>query len=94
MEVSQCCIRLAENDFMHIHPSEKNKILCFGKNREQREKRKLTQEKLGELTELSTVTISAIERGVKAPSFESLCALIKVLNLDARRIFPYDPGNL
>ena len=62
--------------------------------REQREKRKLTQEKLGELTELSTVTISAIERGVKAPSFESLCALIKVLNLDARRIFPYDPGNL
>lgn len=30
--ISQCCIRLAENDFMHIHPSEKNKILCFGKN--------------------------------------------------------------
>ncbi|MCI8540681.1 MAG: helix-turn-helix transcriptional regulator [Erysipelotrichaceae bacterium] len=67
------------------------KRLRFGAYvKEQRNRRNLTQEKLAELTDLSPVTISAIERGDKAPSFDSLCVIIQALNLDAHRIFPYD----
>lgn len=69
---------------------DKKKIQFGEYVKDQRERKKLTQEQLAELTDLSTVTISAIERGVKAPSFESMSNIIRVLNLDSRRIFPYE----
>ena len=75
-----------------IRMERNEKKIQFGEYvKEQRERKKLTQEQLAEQTELSTVTISAIERGVKAPSFESMSSIICVLNLDPRRIFPYKP---
>lgn len=71
--------------------SKENKIKFGLYVKEQRERMKMTQEQLAERTDLSMVTISAIERGVKAPSFESLYAIIEALGLDARRIFAYEP---
>jgi transcriptional regulator with XRE-family HTH domain len=44
-----------------------------------REKRSLTQEKLGELAELDPTYISGIERGIRNPSLLSLHRIAKAL---------------
>ena len=54
-----------------------------------RDRMRLTQEGLGELTDLAAATISSIERCEKAPSFESLFKIVDVIQLDTRKIFPY-----
>lgn len=54
-----------------------------------RDKMWLTQEGLAELVDLAAATISSIERCEKAPSFETLCKIVEVLQLDSRKIFPY-----
>ena len=57
-------------------------LVALGRNvRSHREKKKLTQEALGELAELHTTYISDIERGVRNPSITSLISLAHALGL-------------
>lgn len=53
--------------------------------RRARKKKRMTQEELGEKTELSTAHIGHIERGTRIPSLEALLSLAAVLGtgLDA-----------
>lgn len=48
-----------------------------------RKKAHLSQEKLAELTELSRVFISFVERGEKTPSIESIVRIANALNVSA-----------
>lgn len=47
-----------------------------------RKKAGLTQEKLAEKSELSTVFISRIERGVESPSVDNLVKIAKALGMN------------
>lgn len=51
-----------------------------------RQLRGMTQAELGYRTNLDPVTISRIERGVRAPSLGSLFALAKALNINAEEM--------
>ncbi len=51
--------------------------------------RKLTQEKLAELTELDTRTIQRIENNEREPSMESFRKLIKILNIKDKDVLEY-----
>ncbi len=57
--------------------------------KEYRKLRKLTQEKLAELTELDTRTIQRIENNEREPSIDSFKKLIKVLNIKDKDILEY-----
>ena len=48
-----------------------------------REKKKLTQEQLAELVDLSPMHVSVIERGVKLPKLETLINIANVLDVSA-----------
>ena len=48
-----------------------------------REKKKLTQEQLAELVDLSPMHVSVIERGVKLPKLETLINIAKILDVSA-----------
>ena len=50
---------------------------------------KLTHERLAELTGLSVEYISRLERGVSQPSFKTLEALTKSLNVNAKDLFDF-----
>lgn len=57
-------------------------LKAFGSNlRNQRELRKLTQEKLAEKAELDPSYISGIERGVRNPSILSVIRIAKALEM-------------
>jgi len=57
-----------------------------------RHRRKLTQEKLGELVNLGQRHIMSIENEEKRPSYDSLYDIIRVLGIDANMIFyPENP---
>lgn len=58
--------------------------------REERLKRGLTQEKLGELIGVSKVAISHYERGEEQPKVEKLSKLIEILNLTPNYILGQD----
>ena len=47
----------------------------------------LTQEKLSELTGISTDYLSEIERGKKTPSFKRMELLAKALNIEVYKLF-------
>lgn len=47
----------------------------------------LTQEKLSELTGISTDYLSEIERGKKTPSFKRMESLAKALNVEIYKLF-------
>lgn len=49
--------------------------------------RKLTQEKLGELSGVSTDYISELERGKKVPSIKRLDYIAKALDIDIYKFF-------
>ena len=49
-------------------------------------KMKLSQEKLGELARLSTISISTIERGISSPSIETLDRIAKALNIELKEL--------
>ena len=49
--------------------------------------KQLTQEQLAKLTGLSTSFISSMERGINAPSFETLESLAKALDVPIRDLF-------
>jgi len=52
-----------------------------------RKSRNLTQEKLGELVGLGQRHIASIENEEKGPSIESLIEIVRVLGIDANRVF-------
>jgi transcriptional regulator with XRE-family HTH domain len=63
-------------------------LVALGRNvRSLREKKKLTQEALGERAELHTTYISDIERGMRNPSALILLRLAKGLGADAGDLF-------
>ncbi len=63
-------------------------LATLGRNvRTLREKKKLTQEGLGELAELHATYVSDIERGVRNPSALILLKLAKGLGIEASELF-------
>ena len=48
-----------------------------------REKKRLTQERLAELVDLSPMHVSVIERGVKLPKLETLINIANILDVSA-----------
>jgi transcriptional regulator with XRE-family HTH domain len=56
--------------------------------REAREARGLRQEDLAVQAGYTTTTISKVEAGVSAPSFDLLTNLVRVLKVDAADLFP------
>ena len=63
-------------------------ILNLQKNiKKYREKRKITQEKLAEITGISRDYISEIERGKKTPSLKRLILIAEALEIDIQVLF-------
>ena len=63
----------------------------FGKNlRRLRRRKDVTQEQLAEAAEISVEFLSNIERGINAPSFETLEKLSKVLDMPVKELFDFD----
>ena len=63
-------------------------LVALGRNvRSIREKKKLTQEALGERSDLHTTYISDIERGVRNPSVLIILKLAKGLGVEAAELF-------
>jgi len=61
--------------------------------RQLREKRGLTQEKLAQVSDLTTSFVSTIERGAKSPSLNTILKLARGLKIDAADLlsdFGYD----
>lgn len=58
-----------------------NNILIGNRIREAREKKRLTQEKLAELTKLSTTALSNIESGKACPNFKNIVSLATTLEI-------------
>lgn len=54
-----------------------------------RQQKGMTQEELAEASGLSLSFIRSVEQCVNAPSFESLEALAKALNLDPKELFDF-----
>ena len=52
-----------------------------------RAKQGLTQEKLSEITGISTDYLSEIERGKKTPSFKRIELIAKALNIEVYQLF-------
>ncbi len=59
----------------------RNNLRCY------RIEQGLTQEKLSELTGISTDYLSEIERGKKTPSFKRMELIAKALNLEVYKLF-------
>jgi len=55
-----------------------------------RVEKQLTQEELAKMTGLSTSFISSLERGVDAPSFESLESIAKALGVPVKDLFDFE----
>jgi transcriptional regulator with XRE-family HTH domain len=55
-----------------------------------RNEKQLTQEELAKITGLSTSFISSLERGINAPSFETLERIAKALGVSVRALFDVD----
>ena len=53
--------------------------------KEARTESKLTQEQIADMLDIDSRTISQIERGLGNPKLETLCPLIRILNVDANR---------
>ncbi|MBN1310787.1 MAG: helix-turn-helix transcriptional regulator [Anaerolineae bacterium] len=63
----------------------------FGKQlRRIRKRRDLTQEQLAEIVDVSPEFISNVERGINAPSFETLEKLAEALRVAIKDFFDYD----
>jgi transcriptional regulator with XRE-family HTH domain len=63
----------------------------FGKHlRKIRSERRMTQEKFAEVLDISVDFLSLIERGINAPSFETLERFAKRLKLPVAELFDFD----
>lgn len=64
----------------------------FGKKlRSIRKRRSMTQEEFAELLDISVDFLSLVERGLNAPSFESIEAFSISLNIPVRDFFDFAP---
>lgn len=68
------------------------KLRVGGRLREIRKARGLTQERLAERIERSVDAVSALERGLALPSFETLEKLADVLDVPIRDFFDVEEG--
>lgn len=67
--------------------------LHFGKRlRKLRRRKDLTQERLAEVLDVSVEFISNMERGINAPSFETLEKLSGALDLPVSEFFTFNDG--
>jgi transcriptional regulator with XRE-family HTH domain len=67
----------------------------FGKKlRSIRKKRGMTQEQFAELLDISIDFLSLVERGLNAPSFESIEAFSITLGIPVKEFFDFSPDNL
>lgn len=67
-----------------------NRYIQFGLNVVYyRKKNRLSQSELAELVDIHRTHISAIERGVVAPSFDVLFKLSDVLGIEAKQLFDF-----
>jgi transcriptional regulator with XRE-family HTH domain len=55
-----------------------------------RTEKRLTQEELARITGLSTSFVSTLERGINAPSFETLESIAKALEVSVRDLFDFE----
>jgi len=60
--------------------------------RQCRRARRLTQAQLAEATDLSLEMIGRLERGLTAPSFDTIAALIEVLRVGPAEVFGAEPS--
>ncbi len=66
-------------------------IVLFGKRLAfLRAERKLTQEQLAELSDVSTDLISLIERGKRSPSFTTIAKLSNALSVEISELFEFN----
>ncbi len=66
----------------------------FGKNlRKIRRRKDLTQEKLAETLGVSVEFVSNMERGVNAPSFETIEKIASAFDLPAAQLFDFEEEN-
>lgn len=56
----------------------------------ERTKRGLSQEKLAELADLNTNTISTIERGITSPTIETIYSLARALEIPVEELIKVD----
>ncbi len=71
-----------------------NLRITFGKNlRRIRRQKDFTQEQLAEAAEISVEFLSNIERGINAPSFETLDKLAGALGVPVKAFFEIDSQN-
>lgn len=56
----------------------------------ERTKRRLSQERLAELAELSTTTMGTIERGEQSPSVQTLAKVANALNIELFKLFIFE----
>ena len=67
----------------------------FGKKlRSIRKKRSMTQEQFAELLDISIDFLSLVERGLNAPSFESIEAFSITLGIPVKEFFDFSPESL
>lgn len=65
----------------------------FGKKiRQIRKRRAMTQEQFAELLDISVDFLSLVERGLNAPSFESIEAFSITLGIPVRDFFDFSPN--
>lgn len=57
--------------------------------KQQREFRKMTQQKLAEAVGVDQTTVSSWERGMKAPGLENQLAIARALGTDPRVLFSF-----
>ena len=63
----------------------------FGKNlRKIRRREDLTQEKLAEILGVSVEFVSNMERGINAPSFETVEKIAQAFDLSVARLFDFE----
>ena len=66
----------------------------FGKKlRDLRKQRGITQEQLAEAASISVDFLSLVERGINAPSFETLEKLACALDVPVKQLFNFDSSD-
>lgn len=56
----------------------------------ERLKKGFSQEKLAELANLGSATVSLIERGIQSPTVETVGAIAKALDIEIHKLFIFD----
>lgn len=83
----------SENLYVTIQITSMALKLRFGRRlRLLRRRRDLTQEQLAELINVSVESISNMERGINAPSFETLEKLEAALQMPVHLMFDFEKG--